>query len=994
MGTAKEYHFGSFRLDSANEQLWHRNNEIRLRPKTFEVLRYLVEHASKLVTKAALFDALWPQVVISDSVPSICVAELRKALGDDLSTPRFIETVHGRGYRFIAPVTIKSTPDTAFSMASVPPTPAPIMVGREAQLRQMSGWFADVRQGHRRIVFVTGEPGIGKTTFVRAFLHSIAEHFLARIGYGQCIEQYGVGEPYMPMLEALTRLAEEADRDRVLEIIKRFAPTWLVQMPSLLTGSEREGTPGGARSASQQRMLREMTHALEALSTDLPLVLLFEDLHWSDFSTIALISAIARRTEPARLLVIGTYRPVDVLTSAHPLRTFKQELQVHRLCEELRLQSLGPESIAEYLQRRFSSRPDKQWYAALTQGIHERTEGNPLFVTNLVDNLIAQGVLHSSGFVESTGVIPMLDASRGEMPITIVQMIECNIDQLGLDEQRVLEVASVAGAAFSAAAVAAALESPQSEIESRCNRMSRHQNFVQANDIIEWPDHTVAETFHFRHALYREALYDRIPVSRRIELHRRIAEREEIGYGDHVAEIATELAHHYSRANDANKAIHYLQIAGERAYARSAMTEAERHFGAALELLHKALPESHERDNRELWLRQSALSMLSAIKGYAHPETIEAVEQSIALAERSGNVAQLFRWLTARGSILFLSGQLRIADATLDQALALASRHGVQDGGRTHRVQILTRYWQGDFIGSETHLAAWLSSFGDPMACDPRAINDAVNALAFASFNAWVLGRADLAYERKSQMIAAANRGGPFEIANAKYCASRLELYLKQYERARVLCADALTIAEKHQLPDAIQRARCGLGAALAYLGRPSEGVTMIRQVIEEWLENGQRHAISTWMTYLADAQQLAGAVKDALETFQCALEVHPDEVATRPETIRLYAELRLKMGQLASAETGFREAISLACRIGAKAWELRATISLARLLAGQGRRREADEMLAKVYSSFTEGFDTADLKEAMALLDESNEQPIAPIHLNGSSSNKHPRTV
>ena len=177
----------------------------------------------------------------------------------------------------------------------------------------MRGWFAHALEGHRRIVFVTGEPGIGKTTFVRAFLSSIPRQQPVRIGCGECIEQYGAGEPYMPVCEALTRLVQETDGDRVLEILRTFAPTWLAQMQSLLNEAERGKLTAAAQPVTQQRMLREMAQTLEALTGHWPLVLFLEDLHWSDVSTIELISAIARRTEPARLLIVGTYRPVEIL---------------------------------------------------------------------------------------------------------------------------------------------------------------------------------------------------------------------------------------------------------------------------------------------------------------------------------------------------------------------------------------------------------------------------------------------------------------------------------------------------------------------------------------------------------------------------------------------------------------------------------------------------------------------------------------------------------
>ena len=686
-------------------------------------------------------------------------------------------------------------------------------------------------------------------------------------------------------------------------------------MPSLLSEAERDKLPGGAQPVTRQRMLREMALALETLTADSLMVLIFEDLHWSDFSTLELISATARRLEPARLLIIGTYRPVEMLVSAHPLRTVKEELEIHRLCEELQLQLLGPKNVADYLRSRFSSEPGERWLATLAQGIHERTEGNPLFVVNLVDNLVAQGVL-DPGVAQRREVVPLLDSSHGEMPRSILQMIERNVDQLASDEQQVLEAASVAGAKFSTAAVAAALEQPLREIESSCKRLSRHERFVQADGVTQWPDRTVAESFHFRHALYRDALYDRVPASHRIELHRRIAEREENAYGEQAAEIATELAHHYSRSNRPYKAIQYFQLAGERACGRSAVIEAERHYAAALELLRKQLPESPERDSRELQLRQSALSMLGAMKGYAARETIQATEQAIVLAEKNGNVTQLINGLTARGSALLISGELLAADATLDQANELAQRHAVQEAGHIHHIQILTRYWRGDLIGSEQHFAAWLASFGDPLVCHPRSINEAVTALAFASFNAWVLGRARVACERQAEMIAVANRGSPFEIANARYCANRLELYLRDYEQAGALAAQALELAEKHQLPNPAARSRCGLGAALAHLGQATEGVALIRLGMAGWTEIGTRMAVSSWMTYLAEAQERAGCLDDALETIQEALEVHPDELADRPETLRLCGELRLKNGQTQTAEAGFREAIALAISI------------------------------------------------------------------------------
>ena len=289
MASGSHFSFGLFRLDLINQQLWRDADAIVLRRKTFEVLRYLVEHPGQLVTKETLLDAVWAEVAVGDTMPSICVGELRKALGDTRKTPRFIETVYGRGYRFIAPVT-----ERVAALPIVRPASTPLMVGREDELAQIDGWFAKASAGARQVVFVSGEAGIGKTTFLTSFLAMVERAGVARIGRGQCIEQYGAGEPYMPVFEALTRLGQEPDGKPVIEVLRRFAPSWLAQMPKLLDEAELARIKGEMPGATRQGMLREMTQALEALAAETPVVLLLEDLHWSDLSTFELIAAIAR----------------------------------------------------------------------------------------------------------------------------------------------------------------------------------------------------------------------------------------------------------------------------------------------------------------------------------------------------------------------------------------------------------------------------------------------------------------------------------------------------------------------------------------------------------------------------------------------------------------------------------------------------------------------------------------------------------------------------
>src|SRR5262249_30112922 len=242
MAEQHQIYFGPFRLDPGNEQLWRGAQAIPLKPKTFTVLRYLVTHAGRLVTKEELLDALWPDVHVTDGVLKVCVRELRRALGDEAQTPQYITTVHRRGYRFIAPLTPTAAPASRCRFhvyASSPrPTPslqssAPTFVGREEELAQLHKWLEKALGGERQIVFITGEPGIGKTTLVEAFLAKSAAEGRMWIGRGQCIEHYGAGEPYLPVLEALGRLCREPDGERLIALLNQQAPTWLALMPAV-----------------------------------------------------------------------------------------------------------------------------------------------------------------------------------------------------------------------------------------------------------------------------------------------------------------------------------------------------------------------------------------------------------------------------------------------------------------------------------------------------------------------------------------------------------------------------------------------------------------------------------------------------------------------------------------------------------------------------------------------------------------------------------------
>src|SRR5262245_24884713 len=465
--------FPPFRLELIGEQLWHGGDVVALRPKTFAVLRHLAENPGRLVSKDELLDTVWARTAVSDTVLKSCVRELRRALGDDARASRYIETVHRRGYRFRS-AALAANHAGAACHARPPP---PGFVGRDADHALLRGWLDEAGQGERRIVFVTGEAGIGKTTLVEAFLADLDPGDQLWVGWGQCIEQYGGGEPYLPVLEALGRLGRQHRGEHLRVLLERHA-TWLVQLPALLDGVDLDALRQRSSNATPERRLREIAELLEALTAERTLVLCLEDLQWSDGATLELLAMVGRRREAARLLIVATYRIPEANSPSRPLRGVKEELALHGDCRELRLGLLGEATVREYLERRLGTGAAPPPLRELARVIHRRTDGNPLFMVNVVDDLVRLGVLAYHDGAWSLG--RSVEHVASTVPDTLRHMIAWQLDRLDGADRRVVELASVAGIDFSAAAVAAGLRADGEETEGRCASLARSGRFLAA----------------------------------------------------------------------------------------------------------------------------------------------------------------------------------------------------------------------------------------------------------------------------------------------------------------------------------------------------------------------------------------------------------------------------------------------------------------------------------------------------------------------------------
>jgi predicted ATPase len=969
-------------LDPSKKRLWRGEQEIELQPRPLAVLHYLVDHPGRVVPKEELLKQVWLGTYVTKTALKVCIRAIRKALGEDATTPRYIETVGQLGYRFLAEGDggEAETPGVVASAGNRP------IVGRDREVDQLQEWLRHMRSGARQVVFVTGEPGIGKTTLIDVFLDTVRAMGQMWIGQGQCLEQYGEGEAYLPVLEAFGRLCREPGGEQLVAVLAQYAPTWLVQMPALVSAAELEILQRKVTGATRERMLREMAEAVEALTAERGLVLVFEDLQWSDHSTLGLITYLARRREPARLMVIGTYRPTDVMMREHPLKGIKQELHVHGYCEEIRLGLLTEEDVAEYVAGRFAGEAQES-LPELARLIYRRTDGNALFMVNLVNELVAQHVIvQGEGRWELRGTIADIEK---EIPSSIRQFIEQQIDRLSPKEREVLEVASVVGAEFSAAAVAAGLEADVAEVERRCADLVRREQFLRTNGSSAWPDGTVASRYSFVHTFYREVVYERVTEAWRAQLHRRIGEREEAGYGEQAREIAAELAVHFEQGRDYPRAVRYLQLTGENAIRRSAYQEALDHLNKGLELL-KLLPDTAERTPRELALLITLGASLMATKGFAVPEVGQAYARARELCQKVGETPQLFPVLWGLWAFYEARAELKTARELGEQLLILAQSR--QDSAlilEAHHALWTTSLMLGELAQARAHSEQGVALYSLQQHCSLAFLygghDPGVCCRCTAAFTLWYLGYPDQALQRSHEALALAQElAHPRSLAEVLASAAQFHRLRREGQAVQEQAEMLVALSDEQGFLQSLEEGTILRGWALAEQGRVEEGIAQMCQGLAaiQAMESHPRRVVD--LARLAEAYGKAGQAEEGLNMLAEALTAarKSGRHFYGAELYRLKGELTLqkckvqgskfKVANLqAEAEEYFHKAIEIARRQKAKSLELRAVMSLSRLWQQQGKRKQARQMLEKIYSWFTEGFDTKDLQEAKALLDE-----------------------
>jgi DNA-binding winged helix-turn-helix (wHTH) protein/tetratricopeptide (TPR) repeat protein len=555
----KQFH--TFRLDTTNHCLWRGNERVSLAPKAFDLLRYLVDHRDRLVTQEEILEALWADTFVNQEVVKKYVLGIRKVLGDRHDRPEFIRTFPKRGYQFVAAVT-----DDRRAPTGAPVAPTKPLVGRQAASASLDGFLECALRARRQVVFVTGEAGVGKTMFVDFFVQRAGRLPDLRIARGQCIEGFAGQEAYYPMLEAIDQLIRTTDDGGFVRTLTTRAPTWLLQFPSLVRADQRDALQRDTVGTTRERMVREICEALEAVTADRVLILVLEDLHWADLATLDVISTFARRQGPARLLLVGTLRPLAT-ASQTALSSLLHDLAIRDLCGEIHLDGFATAEVSEYLSRQFT---EATFADDLARSLHRHSGGNPLFVTALVRELVANRIITRDDKTWRLAV--PVDQFEPGVPPSLQEMLNLQFDQLTDAEQQVLKKASAIAERFPAWVVATGAADVD-DTENVCERLAERHLFIRPAGVGELTDGTMSAYYEFHHSLYRQAIYRRLSDVSRSRLHSLIAQRLETLFGPNTLALAPELALHFEKSHQYERAIRYLMDAAGNAARRFAVRD-------------------------------------------------------------------------------------------------------------------------------------------------------------------------------------------------------------------------------------------------------------------------------------------------------------------------------------------------------------------------------------------------------------------------------------
>src|SRR6267142_2236101 len=890
-------------------------------------------------------------------------------------------------------------------------SPSFSFVGRGPELEKLEGYLQQAIDGTGRLVFITGEPGIGKTSLSDEFLRRARTRYPGLlVSRGRCVEQYGTGEAYLPFLDAIGALLEGPGRERLASLMRTYAPTWCTELPAAFSSTGAfERLQQETIGATKERMMREMGDALSMFAASSPIVLLLEDLHWADPSSVDLLRHLCQRIGTQRLLIAGTFRPEDIERSNHPLKGYKAEMQAHHLCEEIALRSLGREHIAEYLNATFTPNDFPPELAFL---IHDKTEGHPLFAANLLQYLGERGDIAKVNAHWS--LVRPLSEMDLEAPESVRGMISKKIDALEAEERRSLQYASVEGTEFLSTVTANLLGVDEIDLEERLAHLGKTHRLIETLGEEELPDGTLTTRYRFAHALYQNFLYSDLVNKRRIALHLQAGEQLAQHYRKRAPQIATQLAMHFERGRDFGRAVTYLIHAGDNATKLYAYAEAEKHYTDALNLVKKLPAEeqtqqlltlyqkrgtvNHQlskfpqavddftkmleqaRELNSLELQSAALNAMTMTLFFSHrlEETAARAAEALDVAGRAGseNLRVETMCLVALKHMCY--GELKEAKPVLDDILSTAK-------ALKHKPALLSGLtWRGClyFFQSEYEACVEIETEASKLAAELRDGFLLLTSLFFLGLARGNLGRMSAALATLHEAMEKARRNGDlFWHPRMPNSIGWLHRELQDFEDARKYDEQGIEISRQHHVLEAEANSLINLGIDYTHEGDGEKTVSAFHEVQDIF----ERDAWFRWRYNIrlqaatAEHWLRQGDLEKAREFTQRLLETATEYEAHKYVGVahKLMAEVEIAGGNLAEGEKHF--AVALAelreCPAPLVAWKTYAELGRLKLRLGDtSSAHEAFAHAAEIINSIAANVSEQNLRETFLRSDAVRE--------------------
>jgi DNA-binding SARP family transcriptional activator len=953
----------------------------------------------------------------------------RHALAEELDVEPGQETValhaHIRDGSFAA--TFLARPQGSVVPSSPPPAgtgveaPRATFVARQRELAQLEAHLTAALDGRGRVAFVVGDAGSGKTALLTAFARqTMARHGSVVVAGGSCNVYRGAGDPYLPFREVLQLLAGDVEAKRaggsisaeqarrlwalfptvlealvgtgpalvdlfvpgagLLERAQGFSPLGeddarLARLERLLEHPARAVPPGSPRVD----LFEQVTRVLQQVARRQALLLLLDDLQWADPGTLSLLFHLGRRLDGNRILVLGAYRGDEVAQgrdgAAHPLGSVVAELQ--RDFGEI-LVDLDQAAGRPFVEALLNTKPNRL-SPVFRERLAHQTGGHALFTVELLRGLEERGDLAQD---EQGRWVEARPVDWETLPPRVEAVIAERFARLPVSLQRTLEVASLQGEEFAAEVIARVLSLDDGEVYRRLSGpLSRQHGLVTARSLRRLDGHRLS-CYGFRHHLFQRYVYSRLDQIDRASGHEVTGLALEALYGGQAGEIAVELARHFETAGLPAKAAPYLLRAGRRALDLAADAEAQTYFRRGLAVL-DALPASADRDHLERDLQLGLGSALYATEGLVSTGKIAAYSRAHELSRRLGPSAELWPALHALASASTARGDYARALALSEELLELVQQSGEPAQLALGHFTLGERLFAGgDLLRAREHLEHAILHYervGDSrqrrFLTDLKGFDLGVNASGWLAMTLWILGYPDQALQRSQEALRRARvLDHLLSLVLGLYAVSQTHHSRGEDRELRAHVEELAALMHEHPVLVGDTWVDVFSGWLEVRDGHVAEGLARMARGKAAWEATGAVFGSIAQSIVFVEACLNAGRPGDALPVLGHAVSVmetaglHTDEA----ELHRLQGELRLARGRAGDAdeaEAYYRRALEVAEEQQAKSWELRAAMSLACLWHRQGRSDEARDLLAGVYGWFTEGFDTADLGAARALL-------------------------